>query len=75
LLGLTTALLPLGTAGIVASIVPVNDAATVPLMLDLHAAVSAGATMAESLASARNRAATDPVHQATAWSFIALGAA
>ncbi|HEX4705135.1 MAG TPA: CHAT domain-containing protein [Pseudonocardiaceae bacterium] len=75
LLGLTTALLPLGTAGIVASIVPVNDAATVPLMLDLHAAVSAGATMAESLASARNQAAANPVHQATALSFVALGAA
>jgi hypothetical protein len=28
LLGLTTALLPLGTAGIVATILPVNDAAT-----------------------------------------------
>jgi hypothetical protein len=75
LLGLTTALLPLGTAGIVASLVPVNDVATVPLMRTLHAALRGGASMAESLAQARSHTPNDPVHQATAWSFIALGGA
>jgi tetratricopeptide (TPR) repeat protein len=76
LLGLTAALLPLGTAGIVATIVPVNDAATVSVMRAMHAALSAGEkTMAESLAIARDRTSEDPVDVATAWSFVALGAA
>ncbi|HEU5469187.1 MAG TPA: CHAT domain-containing protein [Actinophytocola sp.] len=75
LLGLTTALLPLGTAGIVAAIVPVNDTATVPLMSALHTALRAGGTLAESLATARNHTANQPLDLATAWSFIALGAA
>lgn len=42
LLGLVTALLPLGTAGVVASSAPVNDAAVVPLMLALHKGLSVG---------------------------------
>src|SRR5206468_654973 len=36
LLGLASALLPLGTAGIVASVAQVNDRAAAPLMLALH---------------------------------------
>jgi CHAT domain-containing protein len=75
LLGLTAALLPLGTAGIVAAMVPVNDTATVPLMCELHTALRTGATLAESLATARSAVSDDPVERATAWSFIALGAA
>jgi tetratricopeptide (TPR) repeat protein len=75
LLGLTMALLPLGTAGIVATIVPVNDIATVPLMRAFHAALRTGTTMAEALAAARTSIPAEPVHLATAWSFVALGAA
>lgn len=76
LLGLTAALLPLGTAGIVATIVPVNDSATVSVMRAMHTALSAGdLTMAESLAIARDTMSEDPVDVATAWSFVALGAA
>lgn len=45
-------LLPLGTAGIVATTVPVNDAATVPLMSTMHTALRDGTTLAESLATA-----------------------
>lgn len=75
LLGLSTALLPLGTAGIVASLVPVNDPATVPVMLALHGALRRGATLAEALCVARRAAGDDPVCQATARSFIALGPA
>jgi CHAT domain-containing protein len=75
LLGLTTALLPMGTAGIVATIVPVNDSATAPLMCALHAALRTGATLAESLATARKNAEGEPIDLATAWSFVALGAA
>ena len=39
LLGLVSSLVPLGAAGIVASVVPVNDEAAVPVMLALHDAV------------------------------------
>lgn len=75
LLGLATALLPLGTAGIVASLVHVNDAATVPLMVRLHESVRRGAGLPDALRDARRDAPNDPVHFATAWSFVALGAA
>jgi tetratricopeptide (TPR) repeat protein len=75
LLGLAHTLAPLGTAGIIASVVPVNDQATATLMLSLHRHLRRGATLAEALRDARNGAATDPVLAATAWSFIALGAA
>jgi tetratricopeptide (TPR) repeat protein len=75
LLGLAAALLPLGTAGIVASLVPVNDEATVPVMLALHGALAAGASLAEGLRHARRAVPDDPVHRATAWSYVAVGAA
>jgi CHAT domain-containing protein len=74
LLGLAAALAPLGTAGIVASVVPVNDEATAGLMLALHRELRAGGTLAHALARARRWAGGDPVRAATAWSFIALGA-
>ena len=48
LLGLVSSLLPLGTAGVVAAIVPVNDHAVVPMMVDLHRYLRAGQTLAES---------------------------
>jgi tetratricopeptide (TPR) repeat protein len=75
LLGLTSTLLPLGTAGIIASVVPVNDETAMPLMLGLHRSLRHGATLAESLRQARCDLGDDPVQKATAWSFIALGAA
>lgn len=75
LLGLASALLPLGTAGIVAAVVPVNDQATVPLMLALHEALRAGRSMAEALLDARRALPPDPPHQATGLSFVAIGAA
>ncbi|MCQ9133381.1 CHAT domain-containing protein, partial [Streptomyces hilarionis] len=75
LLGLVTALLPLGTAGVVASSAPVNDAAVVPLMLALHKGVSAGLSLAEALRDARAALPGDAVHQATGWAFAAFGAA
>ncbi|GLP69796.1 hypothetical protein TUSST3_64170 [Streptomyces sp. TUS-ST3] len=75
LLGLVTALLPLGTAGVVACSAPVNDEAVVPLMLALHKGLSAGASMAEALRDARGSLPGDAVHQATGWAFSAFGAA
>jgi hypothetical protein len=73
LLGLASTLMPMGTAGIVASVVPVNDSATMPLMLELHGGLRCGRTLGESLRDARRQAGRDPVQIATALSFLALG--
>ena len=75
LLGLASSLLPLGTAGILAAIVPLNDQAVVPLMVDLHRHLRAGQTLAESIYHVRRGTADDPVQHATAISLGALGAA
>jgi tetratricopeptide (TPR) repeat protein len=74
LLGLVSSLMPLGAAGIVASIVPVNDMAVVPVMAALHEALQQGATLPEGLLAARRAAGGDPLTEATAHSFLALGA-
>ena len=74
LLGLVSSLVPLGAAGIVASIVPVNDLAVVPLMLALHDALHRGARLPEALLAARQAAGDEPRAEATAHSFMALGA-
>jgi len=74
LLGLVSSLVPLGAAGIVASILPVNDRAAVPLMLALHDALQRGAPLAEALLAARRAVGDDPSAEATAHSFMALGA-
>jgi tetratricopeptide (TPR) repeat protein len=75
LLGLVTALLPLGTAGVVACSAPVNDAAVVPLMLALHQGIGAGLSLAEALRDARAALPGDALHRATGWAFSAFGAA
>jgi tetratricopeptide (TPR) repeat protein len=74
LLGLVSSLAPLGAAGIVASMVPVNDLALVPVMLALHDALHRGATLPEALLAARRAVVDDPQAEATAHSFMALGA-
>jgi tetratricopeptide (TPR) repeat protein len=75
LLGLASSLMPMGTAGIVAAVVPVNDQVTPSLMATLHRTVAAGAGFPLALAAVRGSAALadDPVALATACSFIALG--
>jgi tetratricopeptide (TPR) repeat protein len=75
LLGMVSALVPLGTASILASIVPVNDAATAPVMVGFHERLLAGRTFGEALHGARAAAEADgdPVAVATALSFVALG--
>jgi tetratricopeptide (TPR) repeat protein len=75
LLGLVASLLPLGTAGILASVVPVNDEAAVPAMIDLHGYLRAGRTLAEALQGVRSASGSDPIQQATAMSLLTLGAA
>ena len=74
LLGLSSSLIPLGAAGILASVVPVNDPATVPLMTALHDNLQAGQSLAAAFAGARTAAADDPVAVAAGRSFVALGA-
>ena len=74
LLGLTSSLLPLGTAGVVASIAPLNDHAAVPLMLSLHQQLRAGQTLAGSLCTIRCQVSDDLVLLGAAWSLMALGA-
>jgi len=59
----------------VASPLPVNDEATVALMLALHDGLQTGATMAHALLQARRSLPDDPVHRATGYSFVALGPA
>jgi CHAT domain-containing protein len=73
LLGLVSALISLGSAGVVASVVPVNDPATIPLMTALHDHLRAGSDLAGALTLARHAVSDDPVARATAYSFIALG--
>jgi tetratricopeptide (TPR) repeat protein len=74
LLGLVSSLMPLGAAGIVASVVPVNDIAVVPVMVALHEALQRGTTLPEALLAARRTVGGDPLAEATAHSFLALGA-
>ena len=75
LLGLVSSLLPLGTAGIVAAPLPLNDRAVVPVMVGLHRQLRAGRTLGESLCAVRRDLSGDPVRRATAASLVALGAA
>lgn len=74
LLGLTSSLLPLGTTGVVAGVVPVGDEATAALMGRLHRHLRAGHTLAEALRRSRPGGGEDPVAVATGWSFVSLGA-
>jgi CHAT domain-containing protein len=74
LLGVVSALVSLGSAGVAASVVPVNDPGTVPLMLALHDHLRDGSGLAEGLMLARQAVSADSVARSTAHSFIALGA-
>src|SRR3954469_3751728 len=74
LLGLASSLIPLGTAGVVAAVVEVNDAATASLMVALHDHLRRGASLAVALCRARS-ASDDPLAVVTASSFLCLGAA
>jgi CHAT domain-containing protein len=73
LLGLASALIPLGTTGIVASVVPVNDTAVMRLMTTLHEHLRAGSPLAEATQKARLAMQLDPVEAATSLSFLTLG--
>jgi tetratricopeptide (TPR) repeat protein len=72
-LGLVTSLLAMGTRTVIASVVPVNDRATIEVMRIIHEVVGAGGSLAQGWLRAR-QAADDPLHRATAAAFTAWGA-
>jgi CHAT domain-containing protein len=73
LIGLVSALISLGSVGVVASVVPVDDPATVPLMLALHEQLRIGLELPEAVHRARRAVGPEPRSRAAADSFIALG--
>jgi CHAT domain/Tetratricopeptide repeat len=70
-LGLVAALLALGSRTVIASVLPVDDQATAPLILAFHTRLAGGDAPASALAYAQTTA-TDPV---VAASFVCFGAA
>jgi hypothetical protein len=74
LLGLASALVGLGTAGLASSVSQVNDRATVPIMLEIHSQLGVGQTLPAALARARAAVAGgSDLQRATAASFVAFG--
>ncbi len=75
LLGLASSMMPMGTVGIAAAVVPVSDRVTPGIMGSLHEHVAGGAGLPDALRLARLAAVAtgDPVTLATACSFLALG--
>jgi hypothetical protein len=73
-LGLVSALLGMGSADVLASVVPVNDHATLRVMADVHSVAGRGGTLAEGWLAARTAAEGDPLRAATAASFTSWGA-
>jgi CHAT domain-containing protein len=72
LLGVVSALMSLGSAGVVASVVPIDDPATVPFMLALHERLG-HERLGEALVGARHSLREHSAARTAAESFIALG--
>lgn len=72
-LGLVTTLLAMGTSAVMASVVPVNDRATIGVMREVHRVVGREGSLAEGWLAAR-QAAADPLGRATAAAFTVWGA-
>jgi hypothetical protein len=73
LLGLATALMSIGTAGILSSVAPVNDSATAELMVDVHRGLDEVDDLGLVMQRVRESARGDVVREATAAAFVALG--
>jgi hypothetical protein len=73
LLGLVAALGQIGTAGVIAPVVAVNDAATVPVTVRIHEQLVGGAAASEALRAARRSARQDPWSYAAARAYVAFG--
>ena len=74
LMGLTAALLGLGTATVVATVLPVADAQTGTLVLDLHSRLQAGDRPAAALSRAQQATQGDPAAWAAGAAFVCFGA-
>ncbi|HEX2065066.1 MAG TPA: CHAT domain-containing protein, partial [Acidimicrobiales bacterium] len=75
LMGLTAALFSLGSQVLVASVVPVADEVTRPLMLDVHRRLAAGTRAAESLSEAQAALGADGGEElASTGGFVCFGA-
>jgi tetratricopeptide (TPR) repeat protein len=75
LLGLVSALMAVGSAAVLASVLPVGDAPVVDLSVVVHQRLLAGDDLAEAARAARSLLADDPVAAATAAAFLAFGGA
>jgi CHAT domain/Tetratricopeptide repeat len=73
LLGLASALMSMGTAGILSSVAPVNDEATAELMVQVHRGLDELDDLGAVMQRVRERARGDVVAEATAAAFVALG--
>ncbi len=73
LLGLVSSLLALGTAGVLASVVPVHDQAAVGTMVEVHSMLARGYDLPQAWLAARVAASGDPLATATAASFTSWG--
>jgi len=75
LLGLSATFIARGTAQLVASVVPVPDAETAPLMVAFHRLLAGGELPAVALAVAQRQLADeDPAARAAAAGFVCIGA-
>jgi len=74
LLGLSAAFLTRGTRQLVASMLPVIDAETEPVMVALHQRLAAGQAPAPALAAAQQQLAGDAASMAAGAGFVCLGA-
>ncbi len=74
LLGLSAAFLALGTQHVIASVVPVPDAETAPLMIAFHRFLAAGVPAARALAQAQTQLGlSHPAVMAAAAGFVSIG--
>jgi CHAT domain-containing protein len=73
LLGLVSAFVALGSVGVLASVVPVEDPAAVPFMVELHRRLHAGDGLPAAHLHARTAVEDDPRVALAAGSFVALG--
>ena len=74
LMGLVATLLPMGTASIVASVIPVPDRETRPLMVSLHRRIASGSAVAAALTGANaGESSDDPAAFAACAAFVCLG--
>lgn len=74
IMGLSATFLAMGTRHVIASVVPVPDAETVPLMIALHERLASGETPMSALAEAQQQLGhSHPAAMAAAAGFVSIG--